>query len=89
VTGEKQQYNDKRWDGIFVEINVDSEIDFEWSHRNLTVGRERGRKAAADACKLYDAYKDKKEAGKPLMIPDDLSNKEVLAVGVPLPPGRA
>jgi predicted acylesterase/phospholipase RssA len=89
VTGVKQKYPDKPWDGIFVEINVDSEIDFEWSHSNLALGRKQGRKAAADACKLYNAYKDTKQAGKPLMIPDDLSNKDILDAGVPLPPGRA
>jgi predicted acylesterase/phospholipase RssA len=88
VTGVKAKYTDKPWDGIFVEINVDSKIDFEWSHRNLALGREQGNKAAADACKLYNAYKDRKQDGKPLMIPDDLPNEAILAVGVPLPPGR-
>jgi predicted acylesterase/phospholipase RssA len=69
-----------KWTGIIVEIKVDSQINFQWSHSNLEHGRERGKIAADAAYRLYAAYKHKKEDGKVLMIPDDLTEAEVRAV---------
>lgn len=69
-----------KWTGIIVEIKVDSQINFQWSHSNLEDGRKRGKIAADAAYRLYDAYKHKKKDGHLLMIPDDLSETEVRAV---------
>jgi predicted acylesterase/phospholipase RssA len=43
----------KPWTGTIVEIQVDSKINFKWSHGNLEFGRMRGRLAAEQACKKY------------------------------------
>jgi predicted acylesterase/phospholipase RssA len=44
---------DPKWTGTIVEIQVDSDINFEWSHSNLDRGRMHGRRAANEA---YDEY---------------------------------
>jgi predicted acylesterase/phospholipase RssA len=58
----------KGWKGIIVEICVDSRINFEWSHKNLEQGRERGRLAARKAIEAYHAQRRNKQAGKELII---------------------
>src|SRR6266540_4614902 len=75
------------WTGTIVEIEVDDQIDFHWSHKNLDRGRINGARNAANAYKLYEKYKDFK---KPYvtMIPDDLTDEQILAAGVPLSPKR-
>jgi hypothetical protein len=44
---------DKRWKGRIVEIKVDANINFEWSHANLQHGFERGYAATDQALKDY------------------------------------
>jgi predicted acylesterase/phospholipase RssA len=43
--------------GTIVEIRVDSKINFEWSHENLKLSRERGELAAKEAYNRYMAGK--------------------------------
>jgi predicted acylesterase/phospholipase RssA len=78
--------------GTIIEIDVNDQINFHWSHSNLVAGRTFGSEAAYNAYKLYKKYKDEKKAGefkdKLLMIPDDLKDHEILAAGVPLSPRR-
>ncbi len=65
------------WDGILVEMKVDSKINFQWSRSNLDHGVSRGRLAAEAAHKLYEAYKHLHKPGTPLMIPDDLKEAQI------------
>jgi predicted acylesterase/phospholipase RssA len=76
-----------KWTGTLIEIEVDNQINFHWSHENLNRGRANGAKAAANAYKLYQAYKDLKKPDV-TMIPDDLTDEQILAAGVPLSPKR-
>jgi hypothetical protein len=68
--------------GTIVEIKVDSKINFEWNHKNLDEGIERGRTMARATHRLYKEYKNKKKEkpGEVLMIPDDLTAEEIRAV---------
>jgi predicted acylesterase/phospholipase RssA len=69
--------------GTIVEIKVDSKINFEWNHKNLDEGIERGRTMARATHRLYKEYKNKKKQEKPdevLMIPDDLTADEIRGV---------
>ena len=78
--------------GTIIEIDVNDQINFHWSHSNLAAGRTFGSQSAYNAFKLYKKYKDEKKAtthkNKVLMIPDDLTDEEILAAGVPLSPRR-
>jgi len=79
-----------KWTGTIVEIQVDDQIDFHWSHENLHRGRTNGAIAAQNAYKLYEMYSDKyrrrnEAEGKATMIPDDLTDEEITRAGVPLP----
>lgn len=42
-----------KWHGKIVEIKVDANINFDWSHANLEKGRDRGYHAASEALKNY------------------------------------
>lgn len=42
-----------KWHGKIVEIKVDANINFDWSHANLEKGRARGYHAASEALKEY------------------------------------
>jgi predicted acylesterase/phospholipase RssA len=64
--GDKTNKNEKKWEGLIVEIPVDHEINFEWSHSNLERGWENGMTAAKEAFKQYEAEKKKKQ--RPLVI---------------------
>jgi predicted acylesterase/phospholipase RssA len=44
---------DNKWHGTIIEIQVDSKINYDWSHANLKLGRDRGYEAADNACKKY------------------------------------
>jgi predicted acylesterase/phospholipase RssA len=76
------------WEGTIIEIQVDDHIDFHWSHKNLDRGREYGVRRAEDAVKLFEMYKDKPKKDGVLIIPDDLTIKEIEDAGVPVPPDR-
>jgi predicted acylesterase/phospholipase RssA len=75
----------KRFDGIIVEVKVDSKINFKWNHHNLEEGIKRGRLMADAAYRLYEHYgpdangtKKKNKHGKVIsMIPDDLDVDEI------------
>jgi len=41
------------WRGTIVEIHVDANVNFDWSHSNLASGRDRGIEAADAAHKAY------------------------------------
>jgi predicted acylesterase/phospholipase RssA len=76
------------WTGTIVEIEVSNQINFHWSHQNLVDGRTYGAQAAANAHTLYNRYKTKKKEGELLLIPDHLTDEEIMAAGVPLSPRR-
>jgi predicted acylesterase/phospholipase RssA len=46
---------DKKWKGTIIEIQVDSNINFEWSQSNLKNGLEKGKDAAYRAYTKYFA----------------------------------
>jgi hypothetical protein len=71
-----------KWKGTIIEIQVDDHIDFHWSRKNLEDARRNGARAAANAYKLYDKYKNKPPKDGVLIIPDDLSDDEILKAGV-------
>jgi len=82
-----------KWTGTIVEIQVDDQIDFHWSHENLNRGRKNGAAAAENAHKLYEMYNERyreknEKEGKATMIPDDLTDKEIEDARVPLSPKR-
>jgi predicted acylesterase/phospholipase RssA len=43
----------KKWYGTVVEIQVDHNVNFEWSHSNLDQGRKNGYRAADEAYRAY------------------------------------
>ena len=89
VRENNRKGNKLKWTGTIVEIQVDDQIDFHWSHKNLNDGRDRGARAAENAYKLYMLYKDMNKADDDVtIIPDDLNNKQIEAAGVPLPRKR-
>jgi predicted acylesterase/phospholipase RssA len=59
---------EKKWTGTIIEIRVNSQINFEWSHANLDVGRMHGRRAATTAYQEYVKRIRKKKDGKLLII---------------------
>jgi predicted acylesterase/phospholipase RssA len=73
------EMKDKAFQGIIVEVKVDSKINFKWNHKNLNDGIGRGKAMAEAAWKLYDKFKGEKKPGKLLMIPDDIPIEEVKA----------
>ncbi|MCA6104938.1 hypothetical protein [Bradyrhizobium australafricanum] len=52
------QYDEPKWEGVVVEIQVPGHISFKWNHSNLYNGRELGRAAAEQAIKRYHAHAD-------------------------------
>ena len=55
----------KPWTGTIIEIQVERDINFDWSHSNLDHGCAKGREAADKACKLYsDLMKKGKNQSK-------------------------
>ena len=50
-----------KWTGTIIEIQVERNINFEWSHTNLENGCIRGREAAHQA---YERYKDRHQRPK-------------------------
>ncbi|MGM4956138.1 patatin-like phospholipase family protein [Bradyrhizobium barranii] len=52
------QYDEPKWEGIIVEIQVPGHINFKWNHSNLYNGRVLGRAAAEQAIKRYHAHAD-------------------------------
>jgi hypothetical protein len=47
------QYGPKPWPGRIVEIQHDTDITFEWTHKNLANAEEHGYRAAEYALKNY------------------------------------
>jgi predicted acylesterase/phospholipase RssA len=83
---QTEQVKKLGWKGIIVEIRTSSDVTFDWSHKNLARGRESGAKAAYDAVKLYKMYNHKKEKiDDVLIIPDDLTDKEITDAGLEKP----
>jgi predicted acylesterase/phospholipase RssA len=77
-----------KWTGTIIEIEVNDQINFHWSHKNLKDGRTYGAQAAADACHLYKTYKHRKKKDELFLIPDHLSDEDIVAAGVKLSPRR-
>ena len=73
--GEVDKKGENRWKGTIVEIPVDSDIDFRWSHSNFERGRMHGAKAAGEAVQLYNDAKKKKK-GEPLIVGKKYSKEE-------------
>jgi predicted acylesterase/phospholipase RssA len=76
------------WMGTIIEIEVNDQINFHWSHQNLADARTYGSQAAANAYTLYNKYKHRKKKGELFLIPDDLKDEDILDAGVPLSPRR-
>ena len=64
--GEEASDSRDRWKGTIIEIPVNSDINFEWSHSNLERGRTNGAIAAEQAYKLYKGKE--KDPNKPLVV---------------------
>ena len=64
--GEEDSERRDRWKGTIIEIPVNSDINFEWSHSNLERGRTNGAIAAEQAYKLYKGKE--KDPNKPLVV---------------------
>ena len=64
--GEEDSESRDRWKGTIIEIPVNSDINFEWSHSNLERGRTNGAIAAEQAYKLYKGKE--KDPNKPLVV---------------------
>ena len=69
--GQRKQ---NRWKGTIIEIPVNSDINFEWSHSNLERGPTNGAIAAEQAYKLYKARE--KDPNKPLVVGAVSENSE-------------
>jgi hypothetical protein len=59
---------DRKWHGTIVEIHVNSEINFEWSHGNLDRGKANGYSAAAQAVNEYRQKAQGKDPNSVLII---------------------
>jgi predicted acylesterase/phospholipase RssA len=64
--GERNRSRDKSkmWTGTIIEIEVNSDINFEWSYNNLEVGREKGREAGREAYARYHKKMEELKNGK-------------------------
>ena len=66
-----------RWTGTIIEIQVERNINFEWSHANLENGRGQGREAAHQACQRYDALTKKgKDPNKLEILPSEAKKQQ-------------
>jgi hypothetical protein len=68
--------NGPKWTGTIIEIQVERNINFEWSHTNLENGRASGRVAAHQACELYQKLKKTKKPDQPLIVAPSKEEKE-------------
>ncbi len=67
----------RKWTGTIIEIQVERNINFEWSHANLENGRGQGRVAAHKAYQLYDALMKKgKDPNELEILPEEQNSKE-------------
>ena len=57
-----------KWTGTIIEIQVERNINFEWSHSNLENGRHKGREAVDRAYKRYTEKIQGKQDGQLLII---------------------
>jgi predicted acylesterase/phospholipase RssA len=87
VRQNNRQRNHLAWKGIIVEIRTATDVNYEWSHRNLKRGCESGARAANEAYMLYEAYKHREPKDGVLMIPDDLTDKDFTNLNLK-PPAR-
>ena len=66
-----------KWHGTIIEIQVERNINFEWSHTNLENGCISGREAAHQA---YEMYKDRIKTKKPntllIVAPSDKEKEQ-------------
>ena len=65
-----------KWTGTIIEIQVERNINFEWSHSNLENGRHKGREAADKAYKRYTEKIQGKKDGQLLIIEPTPEEKE-------------
>jgi hypothetical protein len=65
-----------KWHGTIIEIQVERNINFEWSHSNLENGRHKGREAADKAYKRYTEKIQGKKDGQLLIIEPTPEEKE-------------
>lgn len=79
--------NELTWKGTIVEIRTASDVNYDWSRKNLKRGCETGARAAKEAYLLYEAYKHRAPTDGVLMIPDDLKDEDFTALNLK-PPAR-
>jgi predicted acylesterase/phospholipase RssA len=65
-----------KWTGTIIEIQVERNINFEWSHSNLENGRHKGREAADKAYKRYTEKIQGKQDGQLLIVEPTPEEKE-------------
>ena len=67
----------RKWTGTIIEVQVERNINFEWSHTNLENGCERGREAAHQAYARYaDVIDDKKPNELLIVAPTEEEKKQ-------------
>jgi predicted acylesterase/phospholipase RssA len=67
----------RKWTGTIIEVQVERNINFEWSHTNLENGCERGREAAHQASARYaDVIDDKKPNELLIVAPTEEEKKQ-------------
>ena len=66
----------RKWTGTIIEVQVERNINFEWSHTNLENGCERGREAAHQAYARYADVIDDKKPNELLIVAPTEEEKE-------------
>jgi predicted acylesterase/phospholipase RssA len=66
----------RKWTGTIIEVQVERNINFEWSHTNLENGCERGREAAHQAYKRYARDIEDKKPNELLIVAPTEKEKE-------------
>jgi hypothetical protein len=66
----------RKWTGTIIEVQVERNINFEWSHTNLENGCERGREAAHQAYRRYARDIEDKKPNELLIVAPTEKEKE-------------
>lgn len=65
------RYDEPKWQGTIVEIQVPGHVSFKWNHSNLTAGRRLGKAAAEQAIKAFEEHRNRPAHPGPHFINED------------------
>lgn len=65
------RYDEPKWKGTIVEIQVPGHVSFKWNHSNLRNGRRLGKAAAEQAIKAFEEHQNRPAHSGPHFINED------------------